>query len=401
MEYENKYSLRFMVTLVLIASALTAMITTSVFFVWRHVSGSDGNSIQQSGELSRFYEVLELIDERYIGDYNLDYITDIALRAAVESLDQWSYFMNQNEYESFRARANNTHHGIGADVVVDDEVGGIRVMSVHRDSGAYNAGIVSGDVITAVDGDSIAALSVDEVRVLLRRPLGDTVELTLFRADGEFHVVSVLFDEVFRDPVSYEMLYGYIGYVRLANFDERSAERFIAAVNYLIEQGAVAFIYDVRSNPGGRVGEITQILDFLLPEGEIFISVNRGGTENITTSDEYMIDLPAVVLVNQFSFSGAEFFAAMLSEFEYAYTVGEQTTGKNRMQSTIRLVHGGAIVLSTGEYLTRNRVSLFDVGGFTPDFIIELTDEQYADALASGPDVYIDPQLEKAIYLLG
>jgi len=212
--------------------------------------------------------------------------------------------------------------------------------------------------------------------------------------------LTVVYSVVFRDPISYEMLDGYIGYVRIANFDVGSADSFIAAVNSLIEQGAVSFVYDVRSNPGGRVNEISQILDFLLPEGDIFVSVNRSGVEHVTTSDADMIDLPAVVLVNSTSFSGAEFFAAMLYEFEYAYTVGEPTTGKNRMQSTIPLELGGAVVLSTGEYLTRNRVSLFDVGGFTPDFVIPLTDEEYNYAFEHGPNAEIDPQLAKAIYLL-
>jgi len=392
---EKRFSLTFLLTLVIVSSAFTAAMVILFFHF-------ENESAEQNEDASRFYEVISLIDSRFIGNFDLNEITDEALRAAVDSLDdQWSHFMTQLEYESFLETADNTYAGIGVNVEPDYEVGGIKVTGVHRDSGAYTAGIVIGDVITAVDGDSIAGLSLAEIRTALRRPIGDTAVLTVFRADGEFHELIVLYSIVFIDPVSYEMLDGYIGYVQLRNFDSGSADRFITAVNNLIAQGAVAFIYDVRSNNGGRVNEITQILDFLLPEGDIFISVNRSGVENVTVSDEYMIDLPAVVLVNSNSFSAAEFFAAMLSEFEYAYTVGEPTTGKSRMQTTIALDTGGALVLSTGEYLTRNRVSLFDAGGFTPDFIIPLTAEEYREALALGPDVSIDPQLEKAIYLLG
>jgi carboxyl-terminal processing protease len=391
-------SVKFTLTLVIISSALTAILLSLYFFVMFAWDSPEAN--EQNDEMSRFYEVLDLVNRRFIGDYDLDELTDIALRAAVDSLDQWSHYMTAAEYTAFLETADNTYAGIGVEVETDEEIGGIRVVNVHRDSGAYNAGIVVGDVITAVDGESIEGFSFAEVRAALRRPIGDTADLTVFRADGEFHVLTVQYDIVFRDPVSFEMLDGNIGYVQIRNFDERSSERFIYAVNTLISQGAVAFVYDVRSNPGGRVNEITPILDFLLLEGDIFVAVNRSGVEHITTSDENMIDIPAVVLVNRFSFSGAEFFAAMLSEFDYAYTVGSQTTGKNRMQTTIPLESGGAIVLSTGEYLTRNRVSLYDVGGFTPDFIIELTDEQYRDALSMGPDPSIDSQLEKAIYLL-
>jgi len=389
-------SFRLMLTLVIIASALTATLVTLFFLFFDEVG-----LVEQDSDASRFYEVLDLIDSRFIGNYDLDDITDAAIRAAVASLDdQWSYFMTQIEYEAFLETADNTYAGIGVNVEPDDVYGGIRVTGVHRDSGAYTAGIVIGDIITAVDGESIAGFSFADVRAALRRPIGDTAKLTVLRTDGELHILTVLYSIVFIDPVSYEMLDGYIGYVQLRNFDVGSADRFILAVSNLIEQGAVAFVYDVRSNNGGRVNEITKILDFLLPEGDIFVSINRTGVENVTVSDEHTIDLPAVVLVNSNSFSGAEFFAAMLSEFEYAYTVGEPTTGKNRMQSTIALDNGGAVVLSTGEYLTRNRVSLFDTGGFTPDFVIPLTSEEYREALTYGPDVSIDPQLEKAIYLL-
>jgi carboxyl-terminal processing protease len=196
------------------------------------------------------------------------------------------------------------------------------------------------------------------------------------------------------------MIEGNIGYVILRNFESGAADGFIAAVNSLIEQGAVAFIYDVRSNPGGKVIEMTPILDFLLPEGEIFISVNRSGVENITTSDAEFIDFPAVVLVNSYSFSGAEYFAAILSEYEYAIIVGEQTTGKSRMQNTIALSGGSAVHISTGEYLTKNRVSLHDTGGFTPDHIIPLSEEEFALFRTGNLNWYDDPQLLMALSLV-
>jgi carboxyl-terminal processing protease len=196
------------------------------------------------------------------------------------------------------------------------------------------------------------------------------------------------------------MLDGNIGYVRLRNFDEGAGDRFIAAVNELIESGAVAFIYDVRSNPGGRVGEVTQILDFLLPEGEIFISVDRSGEEQITMSDADFIDVPAVVLVNSYSFSGAEYFAAMLDEYDYAVTAGEQTTGKNRMQSTIALPNGGAVHISTGHYLTKNRVSLFDTDGYTPNYIVTLSEDEWNLFIRGNLEKDNDPQIQKAISVI-
>jgi carboxyl-terminal processing protease len=308
--------------------------------------------------------------------------------------------MTPDEYTVFMQTSDNRYSGIGVEVKIDEETEGIEVLGVYRDSGAWEAGIIIGDIITAVDGESITGFTLIDVRAVLKRPLGETVRLTVLRNDGLYYELTVTYNLVFVDPVAYEMLSGNIGYVSIRNFDTGAADGFITAVNDLIEQGAAAFIYDVRSNNGGKVTEMTRILDFLLPEGVIFISVSRSGNEQIIMSDAASLDKPAVVLVNVHSYSGAEYFAAILSEYEYAYTVGEQTTGKNRMQTTIRLSSGSAVHLSTGEYLTKNRVSLFETDGFTPEYLISLTDEEYVLFRNGVLNEATDPQLAKAISLL-
>jgi len=389
-----------MLTLVFAASAFTCMIL-SLLFLWRLNIIDEPVVDYTHNETSDYEELLNLISNRFIGRIDVDEITEAAMRAAVESLeDDWSFYMSPEEYKRFLETSDNRYTGIGVDVVIDDDTSGIRVLGVYRDSGADMAGIIIGDLIIAVDGESILGFTLDEVRGKLRRPLGDSAVLTVLRSDGEYHDLTVVYNLVFTDPVSFSMLDGNIGYLMLSNFESGAAERFISAVEMLIEQGAVAIVYDVRSNPGGRVGEVTQILDFLLPEGEIFISVDRGGVEQITKSDADFIDLPAVVLVNSYSFSGAEYFAAMLDEYDYALTVGEQTTGKNRMQTTIPMSNGGAVHISTGHYLTKNRISLFDTGGYTPNFIIPLDEEEQQLYFRGELEFDLDPQLLKALSLL-
>ena len=403
----RKYSLGVVLTLVLTASALTSLLLSLLFMLSPQSNylqlgpASQRQHREESISNDRFAELLHVIDERFIGNFDLTEITEAALRSAVDSLDdEWSYYMNPEEYASFLASSNNRYHGIGVEVKMDEETTGMLILGVYSDSGADLAGIVVGDIVTAVDGESILGLTLPDIRQMLRRPLGETAVLTVLRADGEYHDITVLYSIVFTNPVTFEMLHGSIGYVILRNFEEDSGDRFISAVNELIEMGAVAFIYDVRNNNGGRVTEVTKILDFLLPEGEIFISVDRSGVERITRSDAAFIDLPAVVLVNERSYSGAEFFAAMLFEYEYAVTIGEQTTGKNRMQTTIPLDNGGAIHLSTGHYLTKNRISLYDVGGFTPDFLIVMTDEERELFNRGDLERTLDPQFMKALSIL-
>ncbi|MDR2599071.1 MAG: PDZ domain-containing protein [Oscillospiraceae bacterium] len=356
---------------------------------------------EQSPDELYFEDLLNVISDRFIGTYDRQELIDAAMRGIVDALDDpWSYYMTPAEFTIFLENTDNRYIGIGVEVVVDDFRGGIEVRGVYRESGADLAGIVIGDVITAVDGESLRGLSLVDVRSLLRREVGSTVILTVLRADGEYHDLTVLYDVVVIDPISFDMIDGNIGYVAIKNFEAGAANGFISAVEALINQGATSFIYDVRSNNGGRLDELVRILDFLLPEGEIFIHVDRAGDENITYSDASFIDLPAAVLVNSYSFSAAEYFAAILGENKYAYTIGDQTTGKNRTQVTLRLSNGGAVHLSTGMYLTPNRVSLFDEGGFTPEFLLPLTDEEFALFRRGDLNFSDDPQVQKAIELL-
>jgi carboxyl-terminal processing protease len=215
-------------------------------------------------------------------------------------------------------------------------------------------------------------------------------------------VLTVVYDYIQIDPIWYEMLEGEngIGYVIIENFESGAADGFISAVDDLLSQDARAFIFDVRGNGGGAVSEMTRILDYLLPEGEIFIAVDKDGKERVTTSKADFIDKPAVVLVDRYSFSAAEYFAATLGEYDYAPSVGEQTTGKNRSQTTHRMKNGGALHISSGMYLTRNRISLFDVGGLTPDHEIALSDEKFNQLLSGNLPLGEDDQLQFAISLL-
>lgn len=402
---KRNISFKMALTLLLIVPALIFILLLSAcdeldFSYFFPENGNRGND--RVNEFSQEYaNLLRMIDELFIGDFDMEHIHTEAMRALVFALeDEWSFYLTEEEFARFTQRARNRYSGIGVEILINDEVGGMEVVRVYRGSPAETGGILPGDIITFIDGQAIAGFNIHEVRELLARPLGDYAQITVRRSDKDV-VLTIMYAEVFIDPIEFEMLDGYIGYIAISNFDANSGERFIYAVNELIEKGATSFIYDVRSNPGGRLNEMTRILNFLLPEGEIFFQENRQGEEHIIMSDEYWLDMPAVVLVNRFSYSAAEFFAAMLSEYEYALTVGEQTTGKNRTQSTHRIRNtGNAVNLSTTHYLTRNRVNLREVGGFVPDFIVELSDEDIMALMSGRLDRRDDTQLQFAISLL-
>ena len=385
----------FALALMLFASALTwlvfAIIADAPFF----------SAYNRSDAVREYAALLASIEELYIGDYDEDEIAVAAMRAAVGALDDnWSYYMTAEEYRLHIESTTNRFQGIGVNITRDEETGDIRVASVISGAPAQEAGILAGDVIVAVDGTPISGFSTDELRTVLSRPIGDTAEITVMRGDMTVEVLTVVYRVILIDPVSFEMLDGGIGYIRILNFNERSARSFISAVDELAGLGAHALVFDVRGNPGGWVSEVTGMLDHLLPEGEIFIAVDRGGNETITRSGPEYVRLPAVVIIDRFSFSGAEYFAAMLREYDYAQIVGEQTTGKSRMQKIFQLPGGGALNISFSEYLTKNRVSLHDTGGVAPDYELSLTPEEMALKLTGSLDKDADPQLQIALGLL-
>ena len=167
----------------------------------------------------------------------------------------------------------------------------------------------------------------------------------------------------------------------------------------LQQQGAKALIFDVRSNPGGYVSELTQILDDLLPEGVIFRTTAYNGKEKEYTSDASCVDLPMAVLVNADSYSAAEFLAAQLQESAGAAVVGEQTSGKGYSQMLFDLPDGSAMGLSTARYFTGSGKSLIGTG-LTPDPQVSLTQAQQRDLLMGKLAHEDDAQLQAAIQTL-
>lgn len=195
--------------------------------------------------------------------------------------------------------------------------------------------------------------------------------LTAKTTEGESKDFTVQRASIYSNPVSYQMLEGNLGYIRIKNFDDKCDEEAEKALDDLIAQGAEGLIFDVRNNGGGYVTELTKLLDRLLPEGEIFVSVNGKGKESVTTSDADCVDLPMVVLVNGNTYSAAEYFAETLHYYGAAATVGEPTTGKGRSQITLVLADGSAVHISSRRYLTPDRVDLSEIGGIVPDITLE------------------------------
>jgi carboxyl-terminal processing protease len=350
---------------------------------------------------ARFASVLRVVRTQYVGEYDINELTEDAMSAVISGLDDnWSYYMDADTYEAYQDYSANRYQGIGVTISKDEETGGFLVVSITKDGPAQTAGMVVGDIILAVDGQSVTEEDASYLRGLIQADYNKQALVTVLRADGQTVDFSVSCEVIYSSPVSYEMLDENVGYVSITNFRQGAGEDAIAAIEDLIDQGAQSLVLDVRSNPGGQVTELVKLLDYLLPEGDIFIRADKRGHEVTETSDASCVEMPMAVLVNGDSYSAAEFFAAALREYDWATVVGEPTTGKARSQVTIPLWDGGAVHLSKYTYLTPQRQDLYEAGGIVPDVEIVLTEEERTEFDTGWLEPADDPQIQAAIAAL-
>lgn len=353
--------------------------------------------LQPAAGQSKLDQLSDLIQEQFIGAVDVTAMEDAAAHAMVDALgDRWSYYLPADQYGAYVDRMNNSYVGIGVTVQQAEDQSGFLVVSVTKGGSAEATGILVGDKITGVDGKAAAGIDVNEVAQWIKGEEGTSVELILDRA-GETLTLTVERRQIQTVVAAGQMLPGNVGLVTIENFDKRCADESIAAITELMEQGAVALIFDVRNNPGGYVSELVAVLDHLLPEGDLFKSVYYDGREYMETSDAACITLPMAVLVNEESYSAAEFFAAAIREYEAGFVVGTQTCGKGYFQVNYKLNDGSAVGLSIGKYYTPKGVSLAEAGGVTPDLVVEVDDEMFSAIYADTVDPMDDPQILAAL----
>lgn len=349
--------------------------------------------------ISKLDALENLIENRFIGAVDKTEIENAAADAMVKALgDRWSYYIPADEFAAHQEQMNNAYVGIGVTITAAKDSIGYEVTKVNAGGPAQEAGILAGDIIIAVEGQSCANMDVGTCQSLVRGEENTQLQLTILRGEAELPItVTRRHMEV---PVAESVLLeNGIGLVSIYNFDSRCADETIRAIEDLLAKGARALIFDVRFNPGGYKHELVKVLDYLLPEGPLFRSEDYTGNVAIDESDADYLDVPMAVLVNSESYSAAEFFAAALSEYEAAVVVGQKTSGKGYFQNTFELADGSAVGLSVGKYTTPKNVNLAGVG-IMPDVVVEV-DEQTAFGIYSRTlEPMEDPQILAAIEAL-
>ena len=344
-------------------------------------------------------QVEYLIENRFIEEANMEKAEDAAASAMISSLgDRWSYYLSAQEYADHKEQTENAYVGIGVTITAEESGDGFLVIDVQPGGSAHEAGILSGDIIVSEGGESVKGLTVSDLRNRIRGPEGTTVELEVLR-ESETLPFRLERRQILTDVVSWQMLDGDIGLIAIRNFDARCAQESIAAIEALQAQGATALIFDVRNNPGGYATELVELLDYLLPEGVLFRSVDYSGKEQVDYSDAAYLDMPIAVVCNQDSYSAAEFFPAAIQEYGAGTIVGTPTCGKGYFQYTYELSDGSAVGLSSGKYFTPNGKSLADTG-IQPDVLVEVDEETDMAIYYGTLEPRDDPQIMAAAEVL-
>lgn len=380
----KKYLLPLSYVLVIIATVLGTLTFTQT-------------PIGQPSSEYKLQELEQLLVERFVDGADSQQLQDAAAHAMVSALgDRWSYYIPKAQYEAYVESKNNEYVGVG--ITIQQAEGGYHVMKVNPDGPADNAGVLPGDIIVAIEGQSVAEMTIDEGKELVRGPEGTDVSVTVLRA-GEEHTFTMTRATVKTVVATGVMLEGNIGLVTIANFNTNCYNETMAAVRSLVDQGATALIFDVRFNGGGYKKELVKILDDLLPEGVLFRSEYYTGESTVDESDKKCLEIPMAVLINDQSISAAEFFAAALWEYDWAILVGQKTIGKGHFQESYLLSDGSAVGVSTGRYTTPKGVDLEGVG-LTPDIEVEVDEATYLAIYAQTLPPMEDPQILAAINAL-
>ena len=371
---------------------LVACIAALVTFVLVLGRSDDG--------MLKLQQLSSLIQSHYIGDVDKTALYDNAAAGMVAGTgDRWSYYISADQMDSYNQQKDNSYVGVGISIVMREDGKGADIVRVEPGGSAKEQGILPGDILYKVETQLVSEIGLDGAGEIIKGKENSTVNVTVLRNDEQLPF-ALTRKTILVEVAQGQMLENNIGYIRIANFNSNCAKQSIQWVDTLLEQGATALIFDVRYNGGGYASELVDLLDYLLPEGDLFISEDYLGNVEVDKSDADCVDVPMVVLVNGSSYSAAEFFAAALREYEKAQIVGLPTTGKGYFQNTYTLSDDSAVALSVGKYFTPKGVSLAEVGGLTPDKVVEVDEETAAQIYSQTLAPEEDPQILAAMEML-
>ncbi len=356
-----------------LAVSLVAAFAAMTLWTDSYVSAGENNNYSQ---LKVFTEVLEAVEANYVKVPDTKKLIYGAINGMIDSLDPHSGFMPPDAYKDMQIDTNGQFGGLGMEIGVKNRA--LTVVSPIEDTPAYKAGIKAGDKILKIDGAPTGDMTIFDAVKKMRGPVGTSVTLSIFREGfstaHDFKLVRAI---IKIKSVKWKMLdkNNGIGYIKLTEFQEHSAQDMAAALKQLKDEGMRSLILDLRNNPGGLLNSAVAVAGQFLPPGKlvVYIKGRTGPRTDYNTSSQYPTydHMQMIVLVNEGSASASEIVSGALKDWKRAVILGTQTFGKGSVQTVIPLSDGSALRLTTAMYYTPSGVSIQNIG-ITPDIRVQL-----------------------------
>jgi carboxyl-terminal processing protease len=360
-------------------------------------------------QLKLFTDVLSIIQNQYVDETEPREVIYGAVRGMLRSLDPHSSFMDPESYREMQVETSGSFGGLGIEITVRDDV--LTVVAPIEGTPAWRAGIQPGDRIVKIEGLSTKDMSLPDAVKRMRGPKGSKVTITVVREGAKEPMDVGLTREVIQvQSIKAQELEPGIGYIRIRQFQERTAPDLVGAVEKFDKGGKLAgLIVDVRNNPGGLLSAAVEVSEEFLGDGKLIVyTEGRVRNQNMrftAHAKRAITEVPLVVLVNQGSASASEIVAGAIQDHGRGVVIGQQTFGKGSVQTIIPLSDGSGLRLTTARYFTPKGRSIHGKG-ITPDIVIDPPKDEVAaikpgtPSLSEAELMKRDVQLQRAIEIL-
>ena len=332
--------------------------------------------LSDSSHVQKIEYLEKMIDQEYLGEVDNDEMAEGVYAGLVYGLgDVYSRYYTADEYAQETASTDGAYAGIGVSIQKNKN-GGVQIAECYEGGPGADAGLQTGDVITAINDTDVTDMELSDVVSLIRENKDKTIVLTVFRENEEkSREISVDVTDVELPSVFGEMLDKKTGYIQITQFTGVTPQQYKDMFAELKDKGMERLVIDLRDNPGGLLTSVCDILREILPEGLIVYTEDKyGNREEETCDGKHQLDMPLAVLVNENSASASEIFAGAVQDHEVGTIVGTTTYGKGVVQELRQLSDGSAVKLTVSNYYTPNGNSINKVG-IKPDVEVKLASE--------------------------
>lgn len=407
------------------------------------VPGSMAQRDQDFSFVRTLVDIYRNVDTNYVEDVERKKLETAAINGMLKSLDDYTMYVPPDKQDEFNAALDGNFKGVGVRLNVNAE-GQIEVVTPIDDSPAWKAGILPGDIIVKVNGESVVGMRLEDVIPKVQGPSGTAVTLTVKRGKKDEQTLDIAMT---RSEFQVPMIKGFgrhkdqtwdywadhenkIAYIRLTQFTPDVGDRITAIMQQLLKEGLQGLVFDVRFNPGGRLEEAEQLIDLFVKEG-VLVTVkgrNRPEQKKMAKAEGTLPDFPMVILSNEHSASASEVLAGALKDNHRATVVGARSYGKGSVQEVVPLdANAGELKITVAYWYLPSgkrvqRLKDATEWGVEPDFVVPMDDESQARLVteqlnsermfvsttspsstqpASAPTTQpIDPQLDKAVEVI-